>query len=206
MDDGVFVDLWVRARRGDETAIRDLLQSFGDDVRRMVRARLPRVLRSQFDSMDFVQEVWQSVFVRDGESEPEPEPEPAASGRFDNAQHLRAYVAGVVRNKVFQEHRRRTQTRKYDLAREEPLHGHHPGREGPRDLPAPDPTPSQNVQAQDRWDQLLAGRSPREAQVIDLRRQGLTFPEISEQTGLHDRTVRRIIDDARRRLEARRWQ
>ena len=42
--------------------------------------------------------------------------------------------------------------------------------------------------------------------MVDLRRQGLTFEEIAERTGLHERSVRRIIDAIRRRMEARKWQ
>ena len=53
---------------------------------------------------------------------------------------------------------------------------------------------------------MIAGRSPLEAEVVHLRRQGLTFEEIAARTGLHERSIRRIIDEIRRRMEARRWQ
>ena len=43
--------------------------------------------------------------------------------------------------------------------------------------------------------QLTAGRSPREVEVLTLRRQGLTFAEIADRTGINERTVRRVIDD-----------
>ena len=73
-------------------------------------------------------------------------------------------------------------------------------------MPTPEPSPSQNAQAGDRLDQMIAGRSPLEAEVVNLRRQGLTFEEIAARTGLHERSIRRIIDEIRRRMEARRWQ
>ena len=70
----------------------------------MVRARLPKKLRTQFDSLDFVQAVWQSFFaVR-----------PLDSPDFAKVEHLRGFLAGVVRNKVFEQHRRLTKTEKYD--------------------------------------------------------------------------------------------
>lgn len=198
MDDEEFAGLIARARAGDDRAVERLLGAFERDVRMMVRHRLPRALRSQFDSMDFVQSIWASVFVGGG---------PGDEGNpFADPRHFLGYLAGVARNKVWQEHRRRTRSKKYDLAREERLYVRRGEGEAPRDLPAHDPSPSQQVQADDRLDQLMAGRTRAEAQVVDLRRQGLTFEEIAARLGLHERTVRRVIDDLRRRMEARRWQ
>ncbi|WP_406694013.1 sigma-70 family RNA polymerase sigma factor [Singulisphaera sp. Ch08] len=186
---GLLID---KAKAGDQDAIQSL-QRFENDIRLMVRVRLPRPLRSQFDSMDFVQDVWQSFF-RIFNHDPE---------RFAQVRDLRGFLAGVARNKVYEEYRRRSLTQKYDLEREEPLYIRRGNRDIPRELIASDPTPSQDAQARERLDQLLEGRSPREAEVIELRRQGLTFEEIATQTGLHERTVRRVIETIRRRMDAR---
>src|SRR4051794_9014880 len=121
MDDEDLAGLIERARAGDTAALQDLLERFENDVRMVVRARLPRSLRSQFDSMDFVQDVWKSVFSGSATD----------LGRFQNAQHLRGFLVGVARNKVFEQHRRCTQTQKYDIGREEPLFV----RRGDRDVP-----------------------------------------------------------------------
>jgi RNA polymerase sigma factor (sigma-70 family) len=196
MDDEDLADLIDKVKAGDENAIRDLIREFEDDVRTIVRVRLPQSLRSQFDSMDFVQAVWQSVLTRDGQG----------LGEFANAKHLRGYLAGVARNKVFEEHRRRTRTQKYSLKREEPLYVRRGDRDLPRDVAGHDPTPSQDAQAEDRFAQLVEGRSPQEAEVVELRRRGLTFDEIAEQTGLSERTVRRIIEAIRQRMEERKWR
>jgi RNA polymerase sigma-70 factor (ECF subfamily) len=185
--------LLVRVRTGDAESARDLIQRFESEVRAMVRGRLPQALRSQFDSMDFVQAIWESVLINDSQD----------LDRFTSAQHFRGFLAGVARNKVFAEHRKRTRTRRYNLKREEPLYVRRGGRDRPRDLPAPDPTPSEDVQARDRYEQLVEGRSPQEVEVVDLRCQGLTFEEIAARTGLGERSVRRIIDALRARMEAR---
>ena len=190
MDDEDLADLIERVKAGDENAIRDLIREFEDDVRTIVRVRLPQALRSQFDSMDFVQAVWQSVLTGDGQG----------LGEIENARHLRGFLAGVARNKVFEEHRRRTQTKKFDIGREEPLYVRRGNREVPREVASPGPTPSQEVQAEDRLAQLIEGRPPQEVEVIDLRRRGLTFEEIAERTGLHERTVRRVIEAVRKRV------
>ena len=162
----------------------------------MVRGRLPRMLRTQFDSMDFVQAVWQSFFADLRSS----------SRQFENVHHLRGFLAGVARNKVYEEHRRLTRTKKHALAREQSLYVRRGSREVELALISPEPTPSQAVQASDRLAQLVAGCSPLEAQVITLRHQEMTFDEIARRTGASERSVRRIIDEARERMEARGWR
>ncbi len=125
---------------------------------------------------------------------------------FDNVEHLRRFLFGMVRNKVREQHRRLTRTEKYDLAREERLYVRRGDREVPREVVSPDPSPSSAVQAADRMAQLTAGRSPLEIEVITLRRQGLTFVEIAERTGINERTVRRVIESVRSMVESHRWQ
>ncbi len=188
-----FHELMSRARAGDPEAVRDFLGRFEREVRVMVRARLPKRLRTRFDSGDFVQAVWQSFFTGPSGSAPE----------FENEEHLRGFLRGVVRNKVGEEHRRQTRTARRDLAREEPLYVARGNHEVAREVPSPDPSPSENVQADDRFEQLMAGFGAREVRVLSLRRQGLTYAEVAERTGMHERSVRRIIDLFRLRLESR---
>src|SRR5512135_1121120 len=120
-------DLMERARSGDEAAVQEFLNRFEPEVRTMVRGRLPKSLRPKFDSMDFVQAVWQSFFtdLRKGTRE------------FENIKHLRGFLAGVARNKVFAEHRRLTKTEKHDLAREERLYIRRGAREVAREVVSP---------------------------------------------------------------------
>jgi RNA polymerase sigma-70 factor (ECF subfamily) len=199
MDDATFPDLVARARRGDADAVEAILRAFEPDVRLMVRVRLPRLLRGQLDSLDITQDIWASLLA---------DPDARRDLDFSTPVRFRHYLAGAVQNKVLEEYRRRTRVQKYDVTREEALEG---GRgphaaASPRELPAPDPTPSQEAQAEERMAQLKAGRSPAEALALELRREGRTFEEIAERTGLHERTVRQLIKDLRGHLEARRWR
>jgi RNA polymerase sigma factor (sigma-70 family) len=189
-NDEEFNELLRRARAGDNGAIRDFLSQFEEEVRTMVRSRLPRKLRTQFDSTDFVQSVWQSFLV---------DPD---SRDFENVEHLRGFLFGMVRNKVREQHRRLTKTEKYDLAREERLYVRRGDREVPREVVSPDPSPSKAMQAADRMAQLMAGRTPLEIEVLTLRRQGLTFVEIAARTGINERTVRRVIETVRSLMES----
>jgi RNA polymerase sigma-70 factor (ECF subfamily) len=190
--DDDLASLMTRAKAGDEEAVRDFLDRFEWEVRTMVRARLPKKLRRQFDSVDFVQAVWQSFFSDLRRGGPD----------FEHVEHVRCFLAGVVRNKVFEQHRKLTRTEKYDVSREERLYIRRGDRDVPREVVSPDPTPSEAAQADDRLEQLTHGRSAQEVAVISLRRQGLTFSEIATETGIHERTVRRIIESARARMEA----
>jgi RNA polymerase sigma factor (sigma-70 family) len=191
--DDDFTELMRRARSDDPAAIRDFLARFEREVQMMVRARLPKKLRTQFDSVDFVQAVWQSFFSDLRENPRE----------FANTEHLRGFLAGVVRNKVQEQHRRLTRTEKYDVAREQRLYIRRGDREVLREVVSPEPSPSEMVQADDRMAQLTAGRSPREVEVVKLRLQGLTFVEIAERTRMDERAVRRVIESVRSRMEAR---
>jgi RNA polymerase sigma-70 factor (ECF subfamily) len=145
--------------------------------------------------MDVVQTVWQSFFA-DLKTSPK---------EFENSRHLRGFLAGMVRNKVFEQDRRLTRTEKYAIAREEPLYVRRGDREVARDLPAHDPTPSQNLQASDRLALLTAGRPLREAEILRLRQDGLTVDDIAARLGVNEKTVRRAIEAARDRMEARGW-
>jgi RNA polymerase sigma-70 factor (ECF subfamily) len=189
-------DLLARARAGDEIAITEFLRRFEQEVRVIVRGRLPKQLRSRFDSMDFVQAVWKSFF-RDLRRN---------SRRFENVHHLRGFLAGVARNKIYEEHRRLTRTKKYALAKEQRLYVRRGTGEVELNLVSPDPSPSQTLQASDRLAQLVAGCSPLETEVITLRYHAMTLDEIAGQTGVSERTVRRILDEVRQRMEARGWQ
>jgi RNA polymerase sigma-70 factor (ECF subfamily) len=146
-DDDV-ANLMSRAKEGDEEAVRDFLSRFEWEVRMMVRARLPKRLRSQFDSIDFVQAVWQSFFSDLRQNGPD----------FERVEHVRRFLAGVVRNKVFEQHRKLTRTEKYDVSREERLYIRRGDHEVPREVISPDPSPSEAAQADDRLAQLTVRR------------------------------------------------
>ena len=102
----------ARIQAGDEEAARELLTRYEAEVRLVVRRQLPRLLRSRFDSLDFLQSVWGSFFrrVRSGPAE------------FEDSRHLVAFLARAAKNKVIDEYRRAA-SQKQDMHREEPLWG-----------------------------------------------------------------------------------
>src|SRR5271168_3133034 len=128
-EDGELSDFLKRIQAGDEGAARELLQRFEAEVRLVVRRQLPRLLRSRFDSLDFLQSVWGSFFrrIRTGPTE------------FEDSRHLVAFLARAAKNKVIDEYRR-AGSRKADMSREESLWGE---GDRPKELADPIDSPSQ---------------------------------------------------------------
>lgn len=186
MDDAAFGRLRDRARAGDPEALGALLRGFEDDVRRMVRLRLPRALRGQLDSTDLVQSLYRSLLASAG----------GRATEFESPGRFLGYLAGMVRFKVLEEYRHRT-SQKHDLKREVPLYVREGDREQPRPLTGTEPTPSQHVLADEQLDRLVGAADARQAAIVALRREGWTFEEIAGRLGLSERTVRRVVDQLR---------
>src|SRR4051794_9225673 len=83
----------ARIRAGDEEAARERLTRYEPQVRLVVRRQIPRILRSRFDSLDFLQSVWRSFFRRMR----------AGPDEFEDPRHLVAFLARAARNKVIDE-------------------------------------------------------------------------------------------------------
>ena len=167
-----------RIRKGDEDAARELLLHFEPHVRRVVRRRLPVVMRSKFDSMDFVQSVWGDFFPKLVKGEID----------FDSPQRLARFLTIVAKAKVTTEFRRRF-GKKFDLHKEVGMGTglfYVPGKGG-------DPSPSQQVVAHERMEEILSGRPEMHKQILELRSQGFTFVEIAEKLGIDERSARRIL-------------
>jgi RNA polymerase sigma-70 factor (ECF subfamily) len=196
MDHAEFRLILQKLKAGDPEAARQLLGSFEHEIRLIVRARLPRALRPHFDSMDFVQAIWKSILTD----------QPDQLDQLQTPDQFQGYLAGVACNKIRSEYRKRTRTQKYNLKREQPLVVRRAsGDELVQEIQDPDPTPSQRIQAEDCWNQMLAHCSKRAAEIIRLRRDGLTFEEIARRLGLSDRSVRRVLDSVRQQLERQPW-
>ncbi|WP_422927193.1 RNA polymerase sigma factor [Singulisphaera sp. PoT] len=177
----------ARIQAGDESAARELLTRYEAEVRLVVRRQLPRLLRSRFDSLDFLQSVWGSFFrrVRTGPAE------------FEDSRHLVAFLARAAKNKVIDEYRRAA-SRKQDMHREEPLWVDG-GR--PKDLPADTDTPSELAQAREVFGRLRDLVPEGRRTIIELKAEGLSSKDIGERLGISERTVQRVLEDLRKRAE-----
>jgi RNA polymerase sigma factor (sigma-70 family) len=176
-----------RIQAGDEGAARELLSRFEAEVRLVVRRQLPRLLRSRFDSLDFLQSVWGSFFRRMR----------TAPTEFEDSRHLVAFLARAAKNKVIDEYRRAA-SRKQNMHREEPLWG-----DGlrPRDVPDPIDSPSEVAQAHEVLGRLRELMPADRRSILEMKAEGLSSKDIGERLGISERTVQRVLEDLRRRME-----
>jgi RNA polymerase sigma-70 factor (ECF subfamily) len=177
-------ELLARIKNGDEDAVRELLTQYETKVRLVVRRQLPRILRSRFDSLDFLQSVWGSFFhkIRTGPNDLEEE------------QNLITFLAWAARNKVIDQYRRAT-SQKQDVKREKRLET----REDKEVCLATGDTPSRLAEAQETYD-LLRDFLPEDRRVIlEMKVAGYSSQEIGERLGVSERTVQRVLEDLRGR-------
>jgi RNA polymerase sigma-70 factor (ECF subfamily) len=177
-------ELLARIKNGDEDAVRELLTRYETKVRLVVRRQLPRILRSRFDSLDFLQSVWGSFFykIRTGPNDLEEE------------QNLVAFLAWVARNKVIDEYRRAA-TQKQDVKREKRLET---SEEKELCLATGD-TPSRLAEAQETYDRLRDFLPEDRRVILEMKVVGYSSQEIGERLGVSERTVQRVLEDLRGR-------
>jgi RNA polymerase sigma-70 factor (ECF subfamily) len=178
--------LLERLTRGDSEAAQEAFLTFEPVLRVMVRRWLTPRLRSKFDSMDVVQSAWADVlkgFYAEG-------------WRFNDRDHLRAYLARVTYNHFAKNCRQNSRAMRF----EQPLLA----GESAALPPADQPRPSEFAQADELWERLLELCPPAHHELLRLKRQGFSLADIAQRTGLHESSVRRILYDLARRLAAAR--
>ncbi len=175
-------DLLARIRSGDEEAARELLNRYESKVRMVVRRQLPRLLRSRFDSIDFLQSVWGSFFdkIKTGPTD------------LQEEQNLIAFLAWAARNKVIDECRRAV-SQKQNVHREERT-----GLDGPAQFADRKcDTPSQVAQAHETYDRLRELLPEDRRVILELKAAGHSCKEIGDRLGLSERTVERVLENLR---------
>jgi RNA polymerase sigma factor (sigma-70 family) len=177
----------ARIQAGDESAARELLTRYEAEVRLVVRRQLPRLLRSRFDSLDFLQSVWGSFFRR----------LQLGPTEFEDSRHLVAFLARAAKNKVIDQYRRAA-SQKYDMHREEPMW--HEGQ-SPREPAADLDTPSEVAEAHEVFGRLRDLLPEARRTILELKAEGLSSRDIGERLGISERTVQRMLEDLRRRAQ-----
>ena len=172
-----FTELIQQVRNGSQDAAWELIESFGPQILRVVRRRLPVVLRQKFDSQDFVQAAWASIFAHR-----------SRLTRFTRSEEFVAFMGAVAGNKVGMEVRKRLQGQKYNVQNEKSLDD---SVKAPANIHQP--SPSQVAVARERWTQILADQPPHYRKIIELRYTGVSYGEIAERLGFDESTVRRAM-------------
>lgn len=171
--------LMQQVESGSNDAIRVMMETYGSHILRTIRRRLNRHLRSQFDSCDFHQAVWASFFTH--QSRP----------KFETEEDLVKFLHRVAGNKVIDECRRQLQTQKRDLRQEYSLFDSQTQQDRP--IKANVPTPSEVLVAREQVDKMTEGQPEYYRRILELRTSGATVQEIASETGIHRRTVNRVL-------------
>lgn len=186
--DPQFEDLLRRVRSGCSDAACELFERYHDVIRNVVRQRLHRRLRSQFDSLDFVQSAWAS-FIQ----------VPLDRYQFDSPQQLVGFLSRIAYSKIIDAFRQKVHAAKYGSGRERLVP---PGpAEAPDQLDVANPrqpTPSQVAIADEHWERLMEGQPPQVCQVLEMLRDGHTHHEIAERLQLHPKMIQRLLGKLRR--------
>lgn len=175
-----FAQLFESVRAGNDQAAWDLVETYGPHVMRAIRRTLSRELRGKFDSEDFAQAVWASFFSSLDHLDAMQQP-----------QQLVGFLTTMARNKVVDEIRRRVQTQKYSIRREQPLWETQDAETG---YQSRDPRPSQMAIARERWLRMLHDQPEHYRQVMRLRLMGKTQRSIAVRLNLSEKTVQRVLE------------
>jgi RNA polymerase sigma-70 factor (ECF subfamily) len=189
--DSSFDGLMDRLRARDGEAARQVFNRFAGRLIGLAQTRLDRLVRAKVGPEDVVQSVFRSFFRCH------------ADGQFDvrGWDGLWALLVVITARKCGRQLRR--------------FRG--PGRDVRREVPAAappddsatgwealarDPSPEEAAVLADTLAQLMRGLRERERQVLELRLQGHTVPEISARVGRTEYTVEGILKRLRQRLRS----
>lgn len=183
-----FRALLTDVQAGSQEAAWTLVDRYSAQILRCVRRRLPTALRSKFDSDDYVQAVWLTVFNHR-----------SRLARHASPAEFVAFIGEVANNKVRQEVRKRLRYQKFNVNREQPLDDSQaPDQRLPQ---ATGETPSRIADARERWFRLVQDLPSHYRRFIELRFAGKTYREIAEESGYDPSTVERALHRIFRNFE-----
>jgi len=186
-----FVGLMNRLRSGEDGAAREVFARFASRLAGLARRHLDARLAVKVDPEDVVQSAYKSFFVRQREGELD-------VGTWDGLWGLLT----MITLRKCADRAAHFHTEKRDVTREVP---------GGSDDSAPvladlaldrEPLPDEAAVLADTVEALFRGVDDAdERAILELSLQGHTATEISEQLGRAERSVRRIRERVRKRLE-----
>jgi RNA polymerase sigma factor (sigma-70 family) len=176
-------DLARRAIEGSEEAARELYGEYGCTLHILIRQHLNRRVRVVADEEDVAQDVWKSFFRR------------LAAGEINNPQTLVACLRQLAIHKAQKANRHHLDTAKRDVRRQSSFDDLGPEERG--SLIDSAPTPAETAESLD-WARAAWGRLPRQLQrILTYRTAGWPYSRIADLLGVSERTVRRMVEEAR---------
>jgi RNA polymerase sigma-70 factor (ECF subfamily) len=185
-----FTELMARLRAGEDAAATEVFERYAQRLHGLARRHLDTVLKRKVDPEDVVQSAYKSFFFRYGAGSLEVRD-------WDNLWGLLTLITlrkCADRAEYFRAERRA-------VAREvAPAPGAEDSGSGWQAIDR-EPTPAEAVLLAETVEQLLAGLDEDERPIVELSLQGYTTQEISERLDRAERSVRRLRERVRKRLE-----
>jgi RNA polymerase sigma-70 factor (ECF subfamily) len=183
-----FQELMLRLRQGDEGAAAEVFHRFVFRLVALARSQFDTWLRSRVDAEDVVQSVYKSFFIR------------FTHGQFDVASWESLWgLLGLITLRKCANRAEHLRAGRRDVRREV---GQNltDGAELLLEATDQEPTPLEAAILTETLERLLGDLGPRERQMVQLHLQGEEIPAISLQVERSQRTVRRVLELARRQL------
>jgi RNA polymerase sigma-70 factor, ECF subfamily len=181
-----FAALMSRLRAGEDAAAREVFEKFAARLIGLARGQFNQLLARKVDPEDVVQSAYKSFFVRHRAGKLE-------VGDWDGLWHMLTLITlrkCADRAQYFK-------ARHHDAAREA-------GADQPDAVLAAldrEPKPEEAVILAETVENLFRDVSAHERPVLELSLQGYSVPEICDRLGRAERTVRRLRERVRKRLE-----
>jgi RNA polymerase sigma-70 factor (ECF subfamily) len=185
-----FSDVMARLRAGDQDAARDIFERFVRKLVRLARGQFDAVLRRKVDPEDVVQSAFKSFFLRYGAGKLEVRDWGNLWGLLtmitlrkclDRVEYHRAECRDVQREAAAQPGAEEAQPWWQAVARE--------------------PTPGEAAILVETVEQLLRDLDAQRRTILEMSLQGYTTQEICERLCMAERSVRRVRERIRKRLE-----
>jgi DNA-directed RNA polymerase specialized sigma24 family protein len=184
------VELLASYQKGDDQAATELFRRYVGRLTVLARARMARKVAGRFDPEDVVLSAYRTFFVR------------ARNGQFSLSRSgdLWRLLVGIVLKKLYHQSARHT-AEKRSVTREVPLPegGDSIWQPSLHDLRSP--TAEQAVAMAELVESLMADSEPLARQVLEMRLSDYRITEIASVIQRNERTVRRILDELKTRLE-----
>jgi RNA polymerase sigma-70 factor (ECF subfamily) len=193
MSEPAFDDLMARLRAGDEAAASLLFHRFASRLIGLARARLDPLVRQKVDPEDVVQSVFKSFFLRHAAGQWD-------LGGWDGLWALLTVLTVRKCGRRAEYHR----AGRRDVRRE--VAGGEEEDETFADCAAMarEPSPEEAVVLAETVQRLLAPLASRDRHIVTATLQGCQAAEVAEQVGCTQRTVHRVLQRVRARLQRQR--
>ena len=185
------VELLAKYRAGDEQAATELFRRYVSRLTVLARARIaPRIAR-RFDAEDVVLSAYRSFFIR------------ARDGQFALARSgdLWRLLVEIVLRKLYRQAARHTADKR-SIDREQPLPTGGESAWEALSLRSASPTAEEAMALAEVLEIFMQQLEPLLRRVVELRLQDRPIADIAAATHRSERTIRRILEDLRHRLES----